>query len=74
MSNKAKKHPKYYAVKAYQILASATDEEMAQMLDMTVRTYNDKIIGFYDFNLSEAEKMSQRLHHSIDEIFLTKNV
>ena len=66
-----KKHPKYYALKAYQMLEKLTDEYMANFLGVTKRTYTDKVNGYSDFTPAEALAISKLLNKSQDEIFLT---
>lgn len=65
------KHPKYYAIKGYQILARKTDQQMADALDITVRTYKNRINGISDFSATDANIMEQLLHVKKDDIFLT---
>lgn len=66
-----KKHPKYYAIKAYQILAKISDAEMAELLGTTKRTYVDKVNGYADFSPAEGIALSNILKRTQDEIFLT---
>lgn len=66
-----KKHPKYYALIAYQMLEKLTDDFMANFLGVTKRTYKDKVNGYSDFTPAEALAISQLFKRSQDEIFLT---
>lgn len=68
---RAKKHPMYYALKAYQLLEKITDEDMAEYLGVTKRTYTDKVNGYSDFTPSEAIAISKKLKRTQSEIFLT---
>lgn len=68
---RVKKHPCYYALKAYQMLEKLTDEDMAGYLGVTKRTYSDKVNGYSDFTPAEAIAISEKLNRSQDEIFLT---
>lgn len=72
--NQTKKHPKYYAIPAYQILAQKTDAEMASLLNISVRTYRDKIEGWSDFSHTDSDILCKVFKKNIEEIFLTKNV
>lgn len=66
-----KKHDRYYAIQAYQILAKMTDQEVASALGVSLRTYKDKISGYSDFTSAQGKKLSQLFSVSQDEIFLT---
>lgn len=70
-SIRVKKHPYYYALKAYQMLEKLTDEDMAAYLGVTKRTYSDKVNGYSDFTPAEAIAISEKLNRSQDDIFLT---
>lgn len=65
------KHNPYYAIRSYVILARMTEQEVAEMLGMTYRTFYSKVNGMGDFTLGEAIKLSQILGRTMDEIFLT---
>ena len=71
MKKRVKKHPQYYALKAYQMLEKITDDAMADFLGITKRTYTDKVNGYADFTPAEAVAISNYLKRSQDEIFLT---
>lgn len=66
-----KKHKRYYTIPAYQILAKKTDEEMAILLNMSVRTYKEKIEGYSEFTTSQGRIIAAALGRTQDEIFLT---
>lgn len=66
-----RKHPKYYALIAYQMLEKLTDDFMASFLGVTKRTYKDKVNGYSDFTPAEALAIAQLFKRSQDEIFLT---
>lgn len=68
---RVKKHPMYYALKAYQLLAKLTDDDMADYLGVTRRTYTDKVNGYSDFTPAEAVAISKKLDKTQDEIFIT---
>jgi plasmid maintenance system antidote protein VapI len=67
---RVKKHQKYYAIPAYQILCKKTDDEMAQMLGICTRTYKEKIEGYSDFTLEQGKKLSLIFGKTQEEIFL----
>lgn len=69
-SRKALKHPPYYAIKAYEILAKKDSEEIANLLGITPRTYWNKVNGQADFSVQEAAKLAEILGRSTDDIFL----
>lgn len=71
MANRNKRHKKYYAIPAYQILARKTDEEVAATLGIARRTYKDKIMGYADFSASEGRMLSEMFAQSQDNLFLT---
>lgn len=64
-------HPKYYAIDAYQILAKKSDEDMADILGISVRTYKDKKTGYLDFSVQQGDTIARVLKRTKDEIFLT---
>lgn len=68
--NKSKKHPRYYAIPAYQILAQKSDAEMASALGISIRTYRDKIEGWSDFTNTDGDILSELLGRARDDIFL----
>lgn len=68
------KHEPYYALKAWQALLQISDETMAEELHMTVRTFQDKRTGYYEYTLSEGKIITEKLGRTHDEIFLTNNV
>lgn len=72
--NRSKKHPRYYAIPAYQILARKSDSEMATALGMSVRTYRDKIEGWSDFTHTDGDVLCNLLGKTRDDIFLVQNV
>lgn len=71
MNHRTKKHPRYYAVIAYQLLSKRTDEYMANLLGISVRTYKEKINGYSDFTQAQGDIMAREFGKSKDEIFLT---
>lgn len=66
-----KKHPEYYAITAYQILARKSDDEMATKLDITTRTYQEKVKGWSDFTVQEGDILVRELGRSRNELFST---
>lgn len=49
-----------------------TQEDMAEIIGVDVRTYHKKEKGITQFKLDEMVKISRRLNKTIDEIFLPK--
>ena len=68
---RTKKHPKYYALPAYQMLSRLTDKQVADHLGICVRTYKDKTNGYSDFTQAEGQMLSVLFGRSKDDIFLT---
>lgn len=71
MQKREKKHPKYYAIKAYQMLEKLTDDDVADFLGITKRTYNDKVNGYSDFTPAEGLALASLFKKTQGEIFLT---
>ena len=46
-----------------------TDENMSQKLGMSIRTYRDKVKGYGDFTLTEANKICELLEETKDNLF-----
>ena len=66
-----RKHKPYYAIKAFQILARKTSKECAEILGISERTYWNKINGYSDFSIPEAEALAQFLgRKKLDDIFM----
>lgn len=70
-SVREKKHPVYFALRAYQLLERLSDDDMADYLGITKRTYNDKVNGYSDFSPPQAMAIAKKLNRTQDEIFLT---
>lgn len=66
---RSKKHERYYAIPAYQILAKKSDEEMAKLLGISVRTYKEKVEGYSEFTTSQGQAIASALGRTQDEIF-----
>ena len=66
-----KRHDKYYAIEAYQILARKSFKDMAGLLGITERTYKEKINGYSDFSATQGSDLAKHLGASQDQIFLT---
>lgn len=66
-----RKHPEYYAITAYQILARKSDADMAKILDIAPRTYQEKVRGWADFTVQEGTILAQELGRTRDELFVT---
>lgn len=68
--SKELRHPPYYAIKAWEILAKISGEEVASRLGMSYRTYFNKVNGYGDFSVAEANRLCEILGRTMDEIFL----
>ena len=72
-NKRAKRHDPYYAVQAYQILAGKSNKDCAEHLGISERTYQNKINGYADLTLPEAQKLAAFLgRRKYEDIFLTK--
>lgn len=65
---------KYVLLKAYQVIKSVDQEEMAKILGITTRTYQNKINGITPFTLDEAKTISDFFGKSIEQIFFANDV
>lgn len=63
-------HPEYYAIPAYMILARKSPEDCAEHLNMSVRTYKEKIKGYYDFTAEQGRRLAIYLNRTQEELFL----
>lgn len=63
-------HAPYIDIPHYQHLARVPDEEVAKELGCAVRTYKEKISGYYDFSASELCVMAQLFNVSIDKLLV----
>lgn len=70
-SKKEKIHPEYVFIRAYQKLNGYSDEDMAEKLSCSPRTYNDKVLGWNDFSPLEGRELSRIFNVSQDALFLT---
>ncbi|APH24814.1 helix-turn-helix domain-containing protein [Clostridium botulinum] len=51
-----------------------TQQDMAELIDTSIQTYNRKELGKREFNLTEAKKIADYFKKSVDEIFFTETV
>lgn len=65
------KHPPYYAIDAFEILARKTSEECANALGISPRTYYNKKIGLSDFTQTEGDSLAKILAVERNALFLT---
>jgi len=70
MKKRDKKHPEYYAINAYMILAKQTDSDCAKMLKISERTYKDKIKGYSDFSAEQGKMLATFLNVTQEQLFL----
>ncbi|HDK7162139.1 TPA: helix-turn-helix domain-containing protein [Clostridium botulinum] len=51
-----------------------TQQDMAELIDTSIQTYNRKELGKREFTLTEAKKIADYFSKSVDEIFFRKKV
>lgn len=61
----------YNRLKGLMVERSITQQDLAQILDISVSTLNFKINGKSDFTIVEAKKVSKILKKGIEDIFST---
>lgn len=61
-------HAPYIDIPHYQHLARVPDEKVAKELGCSIRTYKEKISGFYDFSASELRVLSEMFNICIDKL------
>lgn len=66
-----KKHPEYYAIRAYEILARKTEADCADKLGISLRTYQDKKAGYSDFSNTQGIVLAEFLGQPLSLLFLT---
>lgn len=67
-TRRQKKHPKYFRIDGYQIVANLTDEQVAAKLGVCIRTYRDKVNGSKDFTAQELLVLSGVLQQPADAL------
>jgi plasmid maintenance system antidote protein VapI len=68
---KKEKHKEYVFLTAHQKRKGLSDAEVAEILGISTRTYQNKVKGLSDFTLSEAIKLCETLEESKETLFLT---
>lgn len=58
-----------YNLKGLRAKRGITQEQMAEVLEITSSTYNRKENGLREFTIEEAKKISEFFGESIEEIF-----
>lgn len=71
-SKRAKIHERYYKIKAMQQFMDISDEDMAKRLSMSVRTYNDKVYGWADFDAPEYHLLKKILNLTLEQLVETR--
>ena len=66
-----KKHPEYYAIRAYEILARKNEKACAEHLGISLRTYQDKKAGYSDFTNAQGVALAEFLGQPMSLLFLT---
>lgn len=51
-----------------------TQQDMANLINTSIQTYNRKELGKREFTLTEAKKIADYFSKSVDEIFFRKKV
>ena len=64
-----KVHREYYFLRAWQKHKGYSDEYMASVLSCSVRSYNDKVLGWSDFSPLEGRELSRLFDISQDVLF-----
>ncbi|MFT8343400.1 MAG: helix-turn-helix transcriptional regulator [Clostridium beijerinckii] len=61
-------------LKAYRMLKGVKQEDIAEILGITLTTYSKKETGKTQFSLQEAKKISDYLNVPIEQLFFAKRV
>ncbi|WP_026889561.1 helix-turn-helix transcriptional regulator [Clostridium beijerinckii] len=61
-------------LKAYRMLKGVKQEDIAEILGITLTTYSKKETGKTQFSLHEAKKISDYLNVPIEQLFFAKQV
>ncbi|GAA0076147.1 hypothetical protein UT300005_05250 [Clostridium sp. CTA-5] len=61
-------------LKAYRMLKGIKQEEVAEILGISLTTYSKKETGKTQFSLEEAKKMSDYFNISIEQLFFADRV
>lgn len=69
--NRELRHPPYYAISGYEIIARKSERECADAIGKSLRTYQDKKKGYSDFTKSEADILSSLLKQPLSLLFVT---
>lgn len=69
MSERKRKHKEYVFVRAYQKKYEYTDKVIGELLGCSARTYNDKVLGWSEFNKLEKRELSKLFGVSEDVLF-----
>ena len=64
----------YSKLKGLLVEKNITQQELAQILKISVSTLNFKINGKSDFSVTEAKKVSNFLGKTIEEIFIINEI
>lgn len=71
-NKRVKIHGRYYKIKAMQQFMDISDIEMAEKLSMSVRTYNDKVYGWLDFDMPEYLMLKKVLNLTLEQLAETR--
>lgn len=64
----------YSKLKGLMTEKNVTQQELAEILEMSITTLNFKINGKSDFSIKEAKKVSKFFDKPIEEIFYTDEI
>lgn len=65
---------KYTKLKAYRMLQEKKQEDLAELLNIGLNTYNMKENGKNPFTLEEAKKLADYFSTTIEDIFFVNEV
>lgn len=59
-------------LKGLRVMKGLTQDDMAKLLKISVKTYSRKESGYSDFTLTESKAIADLFKKTIDEIFFNK--
>ena len=61
-------------IKMYRLAKNINQEDLANLLNITLTTYNKKETGKAEFTLSQAKKIADFFNTTIDDLFFNPEV
>lgn len=61
-------------IKMYRLAKDINQEDLANLLNITLTTYNKKETGKAEFTLSQAKKIADFFNTTIDDLFFNSEV